>query len=206
MSKIKEGHRVAYDVHPTPHADGKPATYHARRLSATLSGRYLRGQVEKHSELDGTTFDFAIDQLKKEIPEQLLNGHDIHIEGLGTFYLKIGMKKKAYIDPKAITPAELKVTGIGFTADKEFQNRVRKALVHFELEPQWQSESVDISQMETQLTEYCQRNDFFTVKTLQGLFHLTKSKASEIANALVSGPDAHFVRRKVGNTYIYTPV
>ena len=181
-------------------------TYHARRISKTLGGRYLRDHIEKTSIISSGAYELVMETLKKEIPEQLLNGLDIHIEGLGTFYMKIGTKHKGYADPKAITARELTVEGIGFRADKEFNDRVREADVYFELEKHKQSETVDINQVIATLTDCCRMHGFFTVRTLRALFHLTNYKASQLANQLVSGPSAKFTRYKEGNTYIYRRV
>ena len=203
MPKLKEGHRIAYDVHPTPTADGKQTTYHVRRISQTLSGRYLRDHIGKTSIISSEIFELVMENLRKEIPEQLLKGFDIHIEGLGTFYLKIGTKAKGYTDPKAITANQLRIEGIGFTADKEFNKRVRTAHVYFDRDEHWQSKTIDEHQMVATLTDYCRHNGYFTIHTLMGLFHLTKYKASLIANQLVSGDFPKFIRQREGTSYIY---
>ena len=46
MSKKTKRFTVAYDVHPTPHTEGKPTSYHARRISTIMSGRDLRNHIE----------------------------------------------------------------------------------------------------------------------------------------------------------------
>lgn len=206
MAKTTKKYRVAYDVHPTPHPEGSPTTYHARRISTTISGHDLRNHIEKTSIISAGTFELVLETLKSEIPEQLLNGHDIHFEGLGTLYLKLGTKHKNYTDPRAITARELTVEGIGFRADKAFNKRVRHESVYFEQEKQWQSDDVDLSQMVVILTDYCRQHDYFTVRTLINLFHLTKYKASLLANQLVNAPYPKFTRYKEGNTYIYKRV
>lgn len=206
MSKSSKAFLVTYDVYPTPHAEGSPTTYHARRISQTIGGRYLRDHIEKTSIISAGTFELVLETLKKEIPEQLLNGLDIHLEGIGTFYLKLGAKHKGYTDPQAITARELTVEGIGFSADKEFNDQVRNAPVSFELVQQWQSKEVDTNQMVVTLTDYCRQHGYFTIRTLMGLFHLTKYKASLLANQLVNAPYPKFSRNKVGTTYIYKRV
>jgi len=206
MSKTTKRFRVVYDVHPTPNTNGKPTTYHARRISQTMSGRYLRDHIEKTSIISAGTFELVLETLKREIPEQLLKGLDIHFEGLGTFYLKIGSKHKGYTDPQAITARELNVEGIGFIADKSFNERVRHEAVSFEREEQWQSNDIDENQVVVALTDYCRQHGYFTIHTLISLFHLTKYKASRLANQLVNAPYPKFTRYKEGNTYIYKRV
>ena len=206
MPKIKKGHCVAYDVYANPHTKDSPATYHARRISQTVNGRYLRDHIEQTSIISSGAYELVLETLKREIPEQLLKGLDIHIEGLGTFYMKIGTKHKGYTSPKDITARELAVEGIGFVADKEFNDRVRQAAVYFEREQLCQSESIDEGKMIVALTDYCRQHGYFTIRRLMSMFHLTKYKASLLANQLVSGPSAKFTRQKEGNSYIYKRV
>ena len=206
MSKKTKRFTVAYDVHPTPHTEGKPTSYHARRISTIMSGRDLRNHIENISIISAGTFELVLETLKTEISEQLLSGHDVHFEGLGTFYLKVGTKHKGYTDPRAITARELTVEGIGFVADKAFNKRVRQESVSFERRKQWQSYDVDMNKMVAVLTDYCRQHGYFTIHTMMELFHLTKYKASHLANQLVNAPYPKFTRYKEGNTYIYKRV
>ena len=184
MPKIKEGYRIAYDVYQTPGTEEEAPTYHVRRVSMTMSNRYLRDHIEENTIINAGLYELMMETLKKEIPEQLLHGRDIHIEGLGTFYLKI--------------------EGIGFTPDKEFNDVVRKAAVHFVREEQRHSEEASMSDIILRLTDYCRTNGHFTVRTICALFGLTYYKADRIAHQLVEGPEAKFTRHREGATYFYT--
>lgn len=197
---------MAYDVYTTPHTEGEPTTYHARRISRTMDSHSLREHIEKTSLIDASIYELVLEKLKKEIPEQLLNGYDVHIQGLGTFYMKIGAKHQGYTDPKAITARELKIDGIGFRADKEFNERLFSEPVYFQREQLQQSEHIDKSWMIVELTDYCRQHGYFTVHIMMKLFHLTKYKASLLANQLVGTPTSKFTRHKEGNTYIYKRV
>lgn len=204
MPKIKEGYRIAYDVYQTPSTEEEEATYHVRRVSMTMSNRYLRDHIEENTIINAGLYELMMETLKKEIPEQLLHGRDIHIEGLGTFYLKIGLKQKGITNPNDITANDLKIEGIGFTPDKEFNDVVRKAAVHFVREEQRHSEEASMSDIILRLTDYCRTNGHFTVRTICALFGLTYYKADRIAHQLVEGPEAKFTRHREGATYFYT--
>ena len=65
MSKTTKKFRVAYDVHPTPHPEGKPTTFHARRISQTVSGRHLRDHIEQTSIISAGTFELVLETLKQ---------------------------------------------------------------------------------------------------------------------------------------------
>ena len=204
MPKIKEGYRIAYDVYQTPGTEEEEATYHVRRVSMTMSNRYLRDHIEENTIINAGLYELMMETLKKEIPEQLLHGRDIHIEGLGTFYMKIGLKQKGITNPDDITANDLKIEGIGFTPDKEFNDSVRKAVVHFVREEQRHSEEASMSDIILRLTDYCRTNGHFTVRTICALFGLTYYKADRIAHQLVEGPEAKFTRHREGATYFYT--
>ena len=205
MSNTTEGNINMFDVYPTPNAtEGGQTTYQARRVPRqTLNETYLRNHIAKETLIQPDTFELVMRRLILEIPEHLRQGFDLHIKGFGTFYMKIGMKSKRYTDPDAITADELKVEGIGFRADKEFNDLIRQEIIEFERIDAHQSEPVDESQMVPRLVNYCHREGFFTVSKLRGLFRLTRYKAAHIANELVSGDDALFVREKEGTGYIY---
>ena len=206
MPKIKEGYRIAYDVYQTPGSTEEEATYHVRRISMTMSSRFLRDHIEENTIISAGLYELLMETLKKEIPEQLLHGRDLHIEGLGTFYLKIGLKQKSVTKPSAITANDLQIEGIGFKPDREFNDTVRHAVVHFVREEQRHSEEVTMADIIVRLTDYCRQHGPFTVRTLCALFGLTKYKASRVANQLVAGPAAKFTRQREGNTYFYRRV
>ena len=78
----------------------------------------------------------------QEIPEQLLQNKSVHIRGMGTFYLKIGVRHRKdadghsyvqkFTDPNAITARDLCIEGIGFRADPTWNRKVSKAKQPFE--------------------------------------------------------------------------
>ena len=63
-----------------------------------------------------------------------------------------------------------------------------------------------MNKMVAVLTDYCRQHGYFTIHTMMELFHLTKYKASHLANQLVNAPYPKFTRYKEGNTYIYKRV
>jgi len=204
MPAERKGMCIKYDVYETPSPDGGTPTYHARRTSDTIDDQDLYNRIAgHHTPIAPGTFRLVVESLKEELIHQLLDGYDVHIKGMGTFYMKIATKHKHIANPDDIGARELQVEGIGFRADKAFQDRVRHANVYFERHERRHSEAVDPAQMEAWLTDYCRQHGYFTINTLMGQFGLTKYKASRIANQMVSGDNPRFTRYKEGSSYHY---
>lgn len=203
MPKERKGHRIEYDVHETPNPRGGETTYHARRVSRVMEEKAFIEHISEYTIISEGLYALVTKTLMDEIPEQLLDGRDVHIKGLGTFYLKVRMKQKYVTDPGAITARQLEVEGIGFTPDKEFNKRVRTAQVFFERRENSGSLPVKMTDIIVRMTDYCKKHHSFTERTLQSLFNLSRYKANQICNQLVEGEYAKFTRTKEGNTYHY---
>lgn len=203
MPKERGNHRIEYEVHETPNPRGGETTYHARRVSQVMKEKDFVEHITNYSIISEGLYALVTKTLMEEIPEQLLAGRDVHIKGLGTFYLKVRTKQKYVTYPGAITARQLEVEGIGFTPDKEFNKRVRSANVYFERRENGGSQPVKITDIIVKMTDYCKKRHAFTERTLQSLFSLSKYKANQICNQLVEGEYAKFTRSKEGNTYYY---
>ena len=203
MPKERKGHRIEYEVHETPNPRGGDTTYHARRVSRVMKEKDFIEHISDYTIISEGLYALVTKTLMDEIPEQLLDGHDVHIKGLGTFYLKVRTKQKYVTDPGAITARQLEVEGIGFTPDKEFNKRVRSAEVYFERRESKGSLPIKMTDIIVRMTDYCKKHHAFTEHTVQSLFGLSKYKANQICNQLVEGEYAKFTRRKEGNTYYY---
>lgn len=203
MSRQKKPFCIEYDVYETPNPRGGAATYHARRVSKVISGELLREHIDDYTLINPGTFELVIQTLEREIPEQLLWGRDVHIKGLGTFYLKIRTKKQHITDPKAITASMVEVEGIGFTPDKEFNQRVLAGDYYFKRCQMRHSRNVDLDTIAAKMAELCSGNNYFTQHQVAAFFGLSKYKANQLCNLLVEGDDAQFVRQREGSTYHY---
>lgn len=203
MPKERKGNMIEYEVHETPNPRGGETTYHARRVSYVMKEKDFIKHINDYSIISEGLYALVTKTLMAEIPEQLLAGRDVHIQGLGTFYLKVRMKQKYVSDPGAITARQLEVEGIGFKPDKEFNRRVRTADVYFERKENHGSQPVKMTDVIVKMTDYCKKHHRFTERVLQALFGLSKYKANQICNQLVEGEYAKFTRHKEGNTYYY---
>ncbi len=203
MPKERKGNRIEYEVHATPSPNGEESTYHARRTSLVMREKDFVEHITNYSIISEGLYELVMKTLMQEIPEQLLAGRDVHIKGLGTFYLKIKTKEKHIADPGAITARQLEVEGIGFTPDKAFNRRVQTANVYFERREAPASHNVNLTDVIVRMTAYCKQHHYFTERALQALFGLSKYKANQICNQLVAGEYAKFTRTRQGNVYHY---
>ena len=203
MPKERKGHRIEYEVHATPNPNGGETTYHARRVSQVMREKDFIDHITNYSIISEGLYLLVLKTLMQEIPEQLLAGRDVHIKGLGTFYLKIKTRQKKITDAGAITARQLEVEGIGFTPDKEFNKEVRNAKVYFERRDNTSKKVIKMTDVIVRMTDYCKKHHFFTERALQALYGLSKYKANQICNQLVEGEYAKFTRERQGTVYHY---
>ena len=75
---------IHYKVHPTPLKEGETEqTYHVRQvLKRTVRTRELAEHIARHGLISVGLFEMVMERLKQELAEQLLSGHDLHIDGI----------------------------------------------------------------------------------------------------------------------------
>ena len=126
------GNTIKFGVYknPSKDANGKES-YHVRHeTNATLNDKYIADHVAHYNEPEAPHIKGVVSVLKKNIVEILTDNRNVHIEGLGNFYLKLGFRtrtdengqevKPHFTDPAKITGNDIVVKGIGFTPDEEF--------------------------------------------------------------------------------------
>ena len=140
MSDIK----IKFSVHQNPLKDEQGrTTYQVRQdTHGTVTTKMLEEELALHGLQNNFTLDGAVEWLKKQMVSHMNFNHRIHLNGIGTFSLSIGLKpvvdedgavhKRIVTDPNDITGNEVEVTGINFVPDKEFLDYAKQELVYFE--------------------------------------------------------------------------
>ena len=212
---MKKGKTIHYAVHPTPMKPGETVqTYHIRQvLKTTVRTRELAEHVSKHDIVSVGLFEMMMDILKRELAEQLLSGHDLHLEGIGRFSLQLGTKKqkgedgryhaKIYLHPDDLTAREVVVEGISFVPDKAMLTRRKEDTHTFIREKDSYQQGVSRSKLLKTLADYCKANGSFTRTTFQHLFGVSRYRAQQLLDELVSEPYPKYYREKFGTTYVY---
>ena len=132
------GNTIKFGVHRNPLKDAEGReTYHVRHeTDFALNQDYIISKVKTYNAAEACHVNAVISVLKEQIVEILTDNHNVHIEGLGNFYLRLGFKehtnengqtvKPHFTDPSEITGNDVVVESIGFTPDEEFLGQLLK--------------------------------------------------------------------------------
>ena len=93
------GNTIKFGVHrnPLPDKEGKE-TYHVRHeTDLALNLDYIVDQVRLYNEAEASHVKTVVDVLRRHIVETLTDNHNVHIDGLGNFYLKLGSQNTVCI-------------------------------------------------------------------------------------------------------------
>ena len=209
------GKTIHYMVHPTPMKEGDEVqTYHARQcLKYTIRTKDLAEHIARHALIDEGVFYMVMERLKMELAEQLLNGRDLHLDGIGRFALQLGtrkvkneegkMERKTYLNPNDLTAHEMTIEGITFVPDKAMLDRLQEEEVTFKRVKGGYKQTVTQSQLIGTLANYCQERGSFSRRTVERLFGISRYRAQQLLDKLVDGPTAKFYRERFGTSYVY---
>lgn len=210
---------IRFSVHRNPQKDEQGRdTYQVRQMTwGTVSKAQLLAHMKRYNVARPELLEMALTVLTNEIVEQLGENRRLHLDGLGTFYLKLGFRertdeqgnryKPVFTDPSRITGNDVCVEGIGFTPDKEFTESVRHQPYSFE-HGQARGDvghSADYTDEEFLglLNRYLDERGYVTERRLVSDFGLTRYRASKWLERLSTGPDALLRGERVGKAVVY---
>lgn len=213
------GYKIKFGVYsnPSKDADGKES-YHVRHETlGALNQQYIIDRLNRYHRPEAPHIESVVKTLKEMIVEMLTDNYNVHIEGLGNFYLKLGFRKRKdeygqevkphFTDPAKITGNDVDVESIGFTPDEEFLNELRGNGYHFENATGkgnvGHSAKYTREQLIKQLDEYFQTHDFITRRLMEGIFGLTKYMAQKWLDELCTQPPVYLEARKIANVMTY---
>ena len=206
---------INYEVHPTPLKPGETKqTYHVRQcMKRTMHTAELADLIAENALISRGVFLMVMERLKMELADQLMTGHDLHLDGIGRFALQLGTKKvkdesgrlvrKTYERPEDLTAHEVTVEGISFVPDKEMMKRLHRISIHFSHVKGGYEQEVERARMLDTLADYCREHGSFSRKTFQRLFGVSRYRAQLMLDELVNEPDAQICRKKFGSGYVY---
>ena len=135
---------IKFSVHRNPKKDdlGRD-TYQVRQdCSDTVDTKEMENGLKTRGLVRRETMETALTVLKDEIIDTLLDNKRLHLDGIGTFSLKIGFRERtdeegkpmpvSFTDPKDITGNDLAVEGVIFQPDKAFMTSLKEKEAHFE--------------------------------------------------------------------------
>lgn len=213
------GNKIKFGVYrnPSKDADGKES-YHVRHeTQGALNEQYIIDHLERYHRPEAPHIESVVRALKEMIVEILTDNHNVHIEGLGNFYLKLGFRKRQdengqevkprFTDPAKITGNDVEVESIGFTPDEELLKELRNHGYHFENATGrgnvGHSATYTREQLIKQLDEFFQNHDCITRRQMEGIFGLTKYMAQKWLDELCTLPPHYLKTKKIANVLTY---
>ena len=213
------GNTIKFGVHRNPlkDAEGKE-TYHVRHeTDFALNQEYIISQVKTYNAAEASHVNAVINVLKEQIVEILTDNHNVHIEGLGNFYLRLGFRERTdengqtvkphFTDPAKITGNDVVVESIGFTPDEELLKRLHKREYHFVNATGrgkvGHSADVTKEQVIARLDQFFETNDRLLSRDMKALFGLTTYMANKWLEELCTQAPPYLRVEKVSHVSIY---
>lgn len=211
--------KIKFSVHANPLKDEEGrTTYQVRQDTlGTMDTKGLEAELALHQLQNNFTLGGAVEWLSKQLVAQMNFNRRVHLNGIGTFTLTIGLKpvveedgtkhKRIVTDPNDITGNELEVTGVTFVPDKELMDRAKSELVYFEhAAPRGSvghSDDYTEEEMRQQIIGWFAENDYLTRPLMSKMWHLTKYKAEKWLQHFTTGNQPLLSCRKQAGTSFY---
>lgn len=215
-------HTIKFSVHRDPQTDkDAQPTYHVRQDNYyTADKRDLMESIKLHGAIRPEIIEMALTVLEKEIADFLLSNRRLHINGLGTFFLKLGFcpqtdeegvpQKAHFTNPADITGHDVHIDGIGFRPDQAFLQKLNDGIgtgfenmtgrghvghtVHYSDE-----------QFLQQLDSYLKEHRYLTRRTLIDHFGLSDHMARKWLERLTAQPQPRLRKERMGQTLTFWP-
>ena len=211
--------KIYFSVHrnPLPDSEGN-TTYQVRNENIrTMETRELLEHLQFHGLARRELMEMALIVLQKEIVEQVTDNKRLHLNGIGTFFLKLGFRERTdddgnvlkphFTDPEKITGNDVAIETICFTPDSDLMREVNLSGYSFEnINPKGtvgKSAQVDLEELKHRLKAYLDEHGSISTHDFRQLFGLTKYKALRILDQLVNEPDPMIVRERVFGAYVF---
>ena len=137
------GYNIKFSVHRNPQKDSEGNdTYQVRHeTSETVGKAYFLRHLKNTNLFRPELMEAALTVLEQEIINQLTDNLRLHLEGLGTFYLKLKFRPRydeygneqriQFTDPAKITGNDVCIDSVGFTPDRQFLKQLHEHGYHF---------------------------------------------------------------------------
>jgi hypothetical protein len=159
----------------------------------------------------------ALTVLEQEIINQLTDNLRLHLEGLGTFYLKLKFRPRydeygneqriQFTDPAKITGNDVCIDSVGFTPDRQFLKQLHEHGYHFVNATGrgrvGHSTEQTEEQVKMRLEQWFSSHEMLTCRQMMGLFGITRYMANKWLDSLCVTPSPYLYPKKIGGTVCY---
>ena len=212
-------HTIQFSVHRNPLKDAEGNdTYQVRHENwYTVRKSEFLNHLRLHNAIKPEQMEMALTVLAAELMEHLANNRRVHLEGLGTFYLKVGFRqrfdedgreqKPHFTDPADITGSDVCIETVGFTPDKAFLSLLEGQDCHFRnLTGHGRvghSAHYDDEDFLERLNAFLDKHGYTTRRQLMLEFGLTDYMARKWLSRLCAQPEPLLHAEKIGTTLVY---
>ena len=210
---------IRFSVHENPLKDNEGnTTYQVRHENwQTLDTKALVDHLKNHNNMLTKMVEPVLDLMSEEIVENITDNYRLHLNGIGTFFLKIGFRERTddegnekrpqFTDPAQITGDAVEVQGIGFTPDHELLNRLASVGYYFQNVQKkgsvGKSNRYELDDIKQQLDAYLNEHGYITRTEFARMFGLTTYMAKAYLKNLLEDPDCHIIDTKESRIHIY---
>ena len=179
---------IKFDFYNTPSpegiADEKEVRYHARVIAKqTVDTENMVKQIQQRSTLTKGDIVAVLSELRDLIKENLLNGNNVILDGLGMYSLILESPKDA--TPSNTHAQNIAVKRINFRADRKLRKEIM-AEAHFERSRNKNhSAHMSIYEIDALLVDYFEENNYITRERFEKLCDFTKNTALRHLKRLV---------------------
>jgi len=173
--------------------------------------------LQMHNMMNPEIMELALNVLATEIVDFLTDNKRLHLEGIGTFSLKVGFKKRfdedgnelktQFTNAADITGNDVAIETINFTPDKALLDKLNQEGYHFTNKTGrgsvGHSAIYTKEQIISQLDNYLDEHQIITRSQMMNHFGMTQHMVLKWLEELTSGPEAMLTCTKVGTTMVY---
>lgn len=177
---------ILFDWFETPgtNAEGK-RTLHARPcFNGTSNTKTIAKRIQARSSLTAGDIIAVLSELNDVIGEELQNGRQVHINGLGYFAPTLGVEGEVTEDMKLqIRNRKVRFKSVSFRPDKELRASISTPKLK---QTRWEahSQAHTPEEIEQLLSVFFAEHLFLTRRELQFLLNIKKSAACDLIKTL----------------------
>ena len=192
-----------YENPKSPEQQGEENTLHPRlRLNGKVSTAQLRARIQKHCTLTETDVVAVLDALSRAMGEELAEGKQVHLDGIGFFRPNL-VSTGPVTEKTKRKNTKVRLKGIVYRPDQLLMDEVGKVKVQ-RTRFSFHSSKLTDEEIDALLTEYFTTCDFVQRKSFQLLCGMTQSTASRHLRRLCEG--RVLMNVDLHNQPVYKPV
>ena len=166
-----------YENPKSPEQQGEENTLHPRlRLNGKVSTAQLRARIQKHCTLTETDVVAVLDALSRAMGEELAEGKQVHLDGIGFFRPNL-VSTGPVTEKTKRKNTKVRLKGIVYRPDQLLMDEVGKVKVQ-RTRFSFHSSKLTDEEIDALLTEYFTTCDCVQRKSFQLLCGMTQSTAS----------------------------